>query len=480
VRFRRSFAYLASLSSLLAGSSVAVAAEGTEIASAMDEDDPFDIFIGVDYEFTAKRAAIKREFAGPEDGMADGPMPIVKDLLYFEDKHVITPHVQIGLFHDLEINIALPITVNDSRHYEFDQREDPCVFTGDDANCTNEGNSRTFTDGLLPNAGGMLGYDAGDPTTNFSPGSTTVFKGVDRAGLDQVHLGLAWAPMNQERDDTKPTWVIGGEFRLSIGEPMRFDKLNPSREDGAGRGYSEFRAYTSLSKRTPWAEPFVTFFWQSPLPMDGDEPGDADSSGFWNVGFGQDAVYPQQQAGTTFGFNGIPWQNPRQNQYLAIEVRANATAHFEGRGYSEMWEIFAYGGDVTTEPSAPLGVDLDPTSAADALIEHPGVTTIENYLTFGGRLGLRGQMGDNAKFNASFAIDYDQSHRISWTDAGKELPGCSATRTTGCEEMNDDVVTPGTKEVNPLFNRLIDLPGRRYLVDESVSYVFMISGTLMF
>ena len=173
-------------------------------------------------------------------------------------------------------------------------------------------------------------------------------------------------------------------------------------------------------------------------------------------------VFPQP-----YGFNGIPWQNPRQNQYLAIEVRANATAHFEGRGYSEMWEIFAYGGDVTTDPAAPLAVDLDPTSASDAPVAHPGVTSIENYLTFGGRLGLRGQMGDNAKFNASFAIDYDQSHRISWTDAGKDLD-------------DNKQVDPDSKEVNPLFQREIDLPGRRYLVDESVTYALMLSGTIMF
>src|SRR5690349_21516839 len=106
---------------------------------------------------------------------------------------------------------------------------------------------------------------------------------------------------------------------------MKFDRLNPSLEDSVGRGFNEVRLSTSLSKRTPWAEPFVTFWWQAPLPTDGSAPpttadGKADSQ-FWDVGFGQDSVLPQQSAGTTFGFNGIPWQNPRQKQYLMIEVR---------------------------------------------------------------------------------------------------------------------------------------------------------------
>jgi hypothetical protein len=469
-------------------STPADAAEGTELASAMDEGDPFDLFISVDYAYEAKRAAIKREYAGLSGSTADGAMPIAKDLLYTQDRHIVTPKLQIGLFHDLEINIALPIVVSDTRHYDFDQRDKPCDFSGDDATCIDETNSSTFRDGLLPSGGGQLGYDAGDPTTNFSPGSKRVFNGVTRSGIDQLHLGLAWAPLNQERDDTKPTWVVGTEFRIAVGKPMRFDRLNPGAEDSVGRGFSELRLYTALSKRTPWAEPFVTFWYQAPLMGNGSAPpttpgGKADTQ-FWNVGFGQDSALPQQSAGTTFGFNGIPWQNPKQKQFLEIEVRGKAEAHFEGRGYSEMWEIFALGGDATiVEPggasTAPLRIDRDPTDPDDLPISHPGVTTIENYLTFGGKLGLRGQMGDRAKFNASFELDYDQAHRISWTDAGKELPSCT-TGASACETPNDNVVTPGTKEVNPLFSRVIDLPGRRYLVDESVTYVFMLSGTLMF
>jgi hypothetical protein len=457
----------------------AYAAEGTELASAMDEDDPFDLFITVDYTYEAKRAAIKREYAGLPGSTADGAMPIVKDLLYFEDRHTITPRVQVGLFHDLEIHAALPIVINDSRHYDFDQRETNCDFTGDDANCINETNSSTFRDGLLGVSGGHQGYDAGDPATNFAVGGKRVFNGVDRSGLDQVFLGVGWAPLNQERDDTKPTWAVDAEFRLAVGAPMRFDRNNPTSEASVGRGLNEIRLSTSISKRTTWAEPFASFYWQAPLSSSGSTPpstpgGKADTQ-FWNVGFGQDSPAAQQIAGTTFGFNGIPWQNPKQKQFLMIEVRGNVAAHFEGRGYSEMWEIFALGGDATREDDAPLRLDIDPTSVADAPISHPGVTTIENYLSFGGRLGLRGQMGDRAKFNASFELDYDQAHRISWTDAGKDL-GCGPN----CQGADDHVVTPGTKEVNPLFSRAIDLPGRRYLVDESVTYALMLSGTLMF
>jgi hypothetical protein len=457
-----SFAWFSSLPT-------AVAAEGTELASAMDEDDPFDLFVSVEYAYAAKRAAIKREFAGDQFGEPGGPMPVVKDFLFTHDRHTVTPRLQIGLFHDLELSLALPIIISDSRHYDFDQRDTPCDFDGDDATCINETNSPTFRDGILTADMNQLGYDAKDPTVNFAPGSERAFTAVDRSGLDQIHLGVAWAPLSQERDDTKPTWVIGSELRIDIGEPMRFDRLNPTLEDSVGRGYSEVVLRTSVSKRMPWAEPFMELWWQAPLDGPVDAPTRANQtvdSQFWDIGGGQDNTSPQQHAGVKFGFNGIPWQNRAEKQYLAIEVRGSTTAHFQGRGYSEMWEVFAYGGD-PGRADAPLLVDYAPGDADNELIGHPGVTTIENYLSFGGRLGIRGQMGERAKFNASFNLDYDQSHRISWDDAGSD-------------DNENGQVDPGTNEVNPLFNQLINLPGRRYLVDESVTYSFIIAGTLMF
>lgn len=453
----------------------ALGAEGTEIASALDEGDPFDLYFGVSYAFEAKRAAIKREYAGPEFGSPDGPMPIVKDLVFRQDRHVLTPRLEVGIFHDTQLSVALPIVLHDSREWSFDQRAEPCMF-GMNATCINRDNSSTIQDGILP----RTGFDADDPSTGFADGAL-IFRGVDRAGLDQIHLGLAWAPMNQEKDETKPTWVLGFEFRLSIGKIMRFDAVAPGREDGVSRGVHEFRAYTSLSKRTRWAEPFVTFWWQAPFALRGTTPEDRDGSLFWDVGFGQENIWPQQHAGTTFGFEAIPWEDRRAKQRLSIVFRGRLDAHFEGRGYSEMWEPFAYAGDAANNPTGPLVGDRDPTPNTDAPMSHPGVTDIENYLTWGGLVGVRAFLGENAHFSASFELTHDQKHRISWTDAGRELPGCSATlQPPNCEQPNDDVITPNTREVNPLYKQVIDVVGRRYLVDDSTTYTLWVTGTIRF
>ena len=44
----------------------------------------------------------------------------------------------------------------------------------------------------------------------------------------------------------------------------------------------------------------------------------------------------------------------------------------------------------------------------------------------------------------------------------------------------DDMVTPGTNEVNPLHKQIIDVVGRRYLIDESTTITVLFSGTLLF
>ena len=462
------------------------AVEGTEIASSFDEGNPFDLFLGVSYGFMAKRAAIKREMSGAViDTTPPGAVPVVRDLVFSEDRHVLTPHAELGIFHDLSLSFALPITLGLSRSYEFDQRASPCIFpgSGEDPTCINKTNSSTLIDKILPDgtAGAPLGYDAGDPTTGFPLDSTTVFKSVGRSGLDTVNLGISWAPMNQDRDDTKPTWVLTAEFRLSVGKIMRFNRLDPETETGVSRGVHEFYAETVVSKRTRWAEPFVYFWWQAPLGVRGNRANDPNGSLYWDVGFGQRTAKPQQHAGTLFGFEAIVYNKPESDERVNLEVSGRIDAHFNGVGYSEIWEVLALGGDIENNPNAPLAIDLDPTRTDDTKVNHPGTSVIENYLSFGARVGVNAHVGRYARFGATFELGRDQTHALTYDDAGRELPGCG-TEPMGqeCETPDDPVVSANTKEVNPLHKQLVDVAGRRYLIDEMTTFTVLVNGMLVF
>ena len=464
----------------------AAAVEWTEIASSFDEGDEFDLFMGINYHFEARRGAIKRELSGaPNTGSANGATPVVKDLQFMEDRHTVTPWAKLGVFHDVQLGFSMPIIISLSRSLDFDQTADPCIFPNPQtaATCINRTNSSTIIDRLLPDgSSGGLGYDADDPDTGFGMDSKTVFRSVGRKGLDQVNFSLSWAPMNQARDDTKPTWVLEAEVRVSVGKIMKFNRTDPGSEDGVSRGVHELRLSTAVSKRTRWAEPYVQFWWMGPIGVRGEKPADADGSLYWDVGFGQRNNRVQSQAGTQFGFEAIVFDKKKSQERFTLEFTGILQAHFNGKGYSEMWEPFAFAGDARNNPSGPLVVDPDPTSGTDMPISHPGVTMIENYMTFGGRFGLHAQLGEHVQLGASFELGRDQTHAISYTDAGIDLPTCGSGQsgTMPCETAEDLLVTDGTVEVDPLHKQIIDIPGRRYLVDGITSYGVMIQGVILF
>lgn len=443
-----------------------------EVASAADPGDPFDLNVTVDYEFYVHQAAVRREFAGFPGADPDGPLPLVKDLLYSSTRHEIVPKLEIGVFTDIAVYAALPIVVHESRRLELDQDESNCVFPGGGGTptCIDRTNSTTIQDGLLPDTG----FDAKDPGGGFTdPNDPLIFRGVDRSGLDQIHLGLVWAPMNQRRDDTKPTWKIGGEIRLAIGNEMTLDRANPGSESGVGSGVHEVKLYTSLARRIKWAIPYFEVWWRAPI-------GETKESQFRDPPqglFGAERVSPQQHAGTRFGFEAVAWQGENDQQRVGIDASAIFTAHFEGRAYSEMWEVFAFAGDATEQ--GPLVLEADPTMNGP-LFSHPGVSNVENYLVASGRFGIQASLGPKVQFGTHFTYNWNQSHLITFADAGKDLDTCSGGQTAGCEIDNNDVVNPGTIEVNPLHAPDIDTAGRRYRVDESRTYQLSVEATVLF
>src|SRR5688572_12407651 len=194
----------------------------SEVASAFDPEDGFDLHLTLDYRLDIRRSAIMREDVGrPGTGPVDG-LPVVNDLIFAGSKHTIVPRLELGLFRDVSFSAAMPYVLAQQGTLELDQRDTPCDFDGPNATCVNRTTSSTFVDGILPGTGfdgqnGGAGFDADDPT---------VFRSPTRKGVDQVHLGITWAPMNQERDDTKPTWKLGVEGRFPVGKIATIEASN--------------------------------------------------------------------------------------------------------------------------------------------------------------------------------------------------------------------------------------------------------------
>jgi hypothetical protein len=456
----------AGASALVGSASVALASPHSEVASAFDAEDRFDLHLTLEYGLELHRAGIRREQSGLPGTQPTDPVPVAKDLYFEGARHLIVPRLALGLFTDVSFTAALPVVISDGRSVLLDQRNAPCVFPGgtQPATCIDRTNSTTIADGLLP----ANGYDAENPGGPGFAAGATLFRGPARAGLDQVHVGLVWAPMNQDRDDTKPTWKIGAEGRLALGAPMRLNVLNPDSETSVGRGLHEVYAWTSFARRLRYAEPFIKVWWVAPVLETGD-------SAFRPLGFGEERSAAQQRGGVDFGVEIPVWGQPERR--VAANLGARIEGNFEGRAYTEMWEVFQYAG--TPGGGGPLILDANPEQDGRQDLGHPGVTTVENHLRMGGDLGVRAELG-KLQIGLSFALVYTQPHLISFSDAGQDLPTCGPDVSGPCEADDNVLVNSGTSEVNPGYVPLIDLVGQRFRVDEVFDYTLGIEARMLF
>jgi hypothetical protein len=280
--------------------------------------------------------------------------------------------------------------------------------------------------------------------------------------------------MNQERDPSKPTWKIGAQLKLPVGTIKDFNRFDPSQSTGVSEGVTEIHLWTSMAKRIGRAVPHFEFWWEAPVAVKDGAPLDN-----LDQPFGATSTSPQQEAGTRFGVEATLWEKPEDDLRVGIDGSATLRAYFEGRGYSDMWEIFQYAG-VATESDAPLVLDAEPTVSGVQALSHPGVTNLENYMTFNTQLNITADIGERVRFGAGLGMFFEQDHAITYADAGTDLPTCSGSVTSNCETDDNNLVDAGTVEVNPLHSNVIDQVGHRYRVEEATNFLVNINARFLF
>lgn len=430
--------------------SIAPGGQDPDVEGAGYAQKSVDFNMELDYAFELDSSSLVRERIGPGTDPL-GAIPTIRDLAFNQSRHIITPRAELGVFRNTFITVALPIIISQQRE----------LHLGDGVD---RAGSSAVTDGLLP----ATGFDANDPGTP-TPGDL-MFRGPTRSGIDQVHLGLGFGLMSQAKDDTKPTWKLGADFGLAIGKVMRFDPTEPTANTAVGRGVHELKLYTSFARKLGWAEPWVELFWLTPLAA-------TSSSLFTDPGFGATNVAHSQLGGIQMGIELYVFDDKADQNRVSVDFGTKAVAHFEGREYTEMWEVFAFAGE--SRSMGPLILDADPTRTDVQAVSHPGITNIENYLETSGKLAIRAQIGPHVRFAIGAELVWKTDHLITFADAGVDLPTCDGSGGT-CESDENDLVNPGTEEVNPLHVPAIDLVGHRYRSENNFGVVLGLQGQVLF
>jgi hypothetical protein len=447
---------------VVAAAVTARGAELTDVASSFDSETVFDFRFRFRYDHTEKRAQIKRELEGVTPDQAS--IGRYKDLLFEEHRDTLTLRTEVGLYHDLMLFLELPIIYSDESTYSFDTSAGSgCTYPPvSDPTCVNGSNSSSVVDGIIP-AGG---FDA-QRNGAAAPAGGPLFRGVARGAhggsggdaFDTLNVGLKWAPLNQRRDPTKPTWVIGVESQFSIGTVKSLDRARPNANHGVSDGLHRLIFSTAVSRRLGPIDPYLGLWYLLPIPRD--------DSLFKDYGPSEQNKNPQQHGGASFGFEAIAYERPRESYRVALDFRGRLEGHFAGRGYSEAWELFA--SSPALQCDTAYNRSCDPTVASrNAYQGQPftGITAIDSYATLGADLAVNGQIGRYARVRAGFEYSHDQSHLITGDDIG--TPATPNGRVTAPDEFN------------PAFRPIVDLPGRRYLVDNVSVYNAYLWAQVMF
>ena len=247
------------------------AARITDVADAMDEDDPFDANIELQYDLRQHTAVITRENYQTD---SDANPPIerimrVKELAYEGTTHEIMPRLEIGLFRDLGLFLKIPIIMGWTQRTKFADGTDASNSTlAQDKNNDNP----VLVDGW-PSQNFGYPKDLGYNDWRFDP-ATGAFSS-ERAGPNNPTFGLRWSPTNNERQPSSVTTTIelsytalfpfmdpeeqetstGGIGNVANGAHVVNFSVAMSKRFGAIDPYLQYRGpiASSSAARFPWA-----------------------------------------------------------------------------------------------------------------------------------------------------------------------------------------------------------------------------------
>jgi hypothetical protein len=424
------------LLALATAAPAAHAAEVTRIASSMEDNKPFGMYLDLTFEHTQERGKITR------DHNQGGALVPVSELRYTGTDSRLKIDAHIGLWKDLEFHYGLPIVFAQDESWGY-------------AGQTDATNS-TITNNCLNAAGFPL--DPACPTTGA--GAQAMFpipNSTERGGLGDMEFGIAYAFFNQAKDDTKPTWILGFDYQAPTAEKRDPHVLTEGDVRAAadtergkiGDRVHRYTIYTTFSRdMAGLIEPYFHIGYTIPVRGGGwysncDHP-DASNMGHpENCGTGpwtraETGIQEPQTAKLYFGAEAVPFHDASKNSKVTVDLRAIGNYIGGGRYYNELSGMFLK------------------------------LMSSDDYFQLGGRLGVTAQAADFISFKLAGSLLYNTDHSISAEPMGQDL------NKDGKVDPND------TPELNPNFDFRSDLSTRNFRMTENTVFTVDLSVSFNF
>jgi hypothetical protein len=414
----------------------------TDVADAMDGEDPFDMNVSVGYSRRVERATITREIGGGTTDIAD----------YEREVQRLNLGMELGLFRDISLSIRVPFVLSDERRLgTADGRTRSDI---DRDLCHVDSSAGTLADCDVPTTLGDDSFLFRVPTN-----STT------RSGIEYIAAGLNLGLMNQARDPHLATWVLSVEGRFGVGDAMApCVETSSGRVCGQGASSTGMNAETAglriesrASRRFRYFEPYGVLGFQIDWPTkDGAFTPTGDLSGFTNT-------LPPRQGEVRAGVYIIPWENRESWQRFALDFQFIARYVSEGHTRSPLFDALGASSSPYLTSTNLEGVPDEGNSRILREVPFMGLTDVQPHARIGGRFGLDILAARYVRFEFFAAVFFDTPHFITYADA------CNPNETpTDASDPRAGTCVRGI--INPHHRAALDLPGQRFRLEESLVY----------
>ncbi len=399
------------------------AAAITDVPDAAEDGNPIDVHLELKFDFVRSTALITRENTQPppDDATCAPRTADVKELQWERQRFRLKPQLQVGVFHDLALFVEWPIVLWDAQTTRFAEDTD----AGNSTLVRDAAPAPTPTvDGWPETAGAgndkpeIQGGKYGFPNNGYN---NWRFDGQGkwsgyRQGLDNPQFGIRWSPLNNERDETKPTITLQADYTAPF-----FGFMNPTTDEledtgtpgNVADGLHKFHFSIASSKRFLILDPYFVVDYTIPFTGGKDEH---------LLGH-----FPRQTGGFVAGLEIVPYEDKKLDQKFAIELNGSARYFSEGRDYSEISDLFRE------------------------------QTYTDQFVRIGGEAGLRFKAFHLFFINVAGQFAYDTEHFLTIEDFGKDG-----------DDGNDEIDLDNAGERNAFYNPAIDTVGRRLRIEQSV------------
>ncbi|MBI5549368.1 MAG: hypothetical protein HY901_36240 [Deltaproteobacteria bacterium] len=428
------------------------AAELTRVASSFDKENPFDLDFSVGFERVQRRGKITRE------RHQDGHIADVLELRYTSITQSMPMRLAIGLFHDLEVHAGASYVFNVDQNWRY-----PAELKDDGTRAVTSANS-TIQNNCVSPEGAVLSPNCLNGSSN---GAQPIFAVPDeggvgsyRSGLSDVYVGLSWAALSDERDESKPKWVLSFDYTAPAAQVRKPWQTTSQADRGAiGDGAHRFTFATALSKRLGAIDPYVKFSYtlgvpsgnalsncEIPTAQRGAALGYDENCGVGPWTQSEVGLKPPHVAGFTFGAEFFPYDNPARQQRVGIDLQLGALYITEGRTANEL------------------------SDAVGKLLYN------EEYLTLGGSFGVYARAAQYVQLRLNTSLYTDTEHFLTDEPVGKDLDGaCRGDASSRCGDLDNQA-----SEINPSFDFRYDMPGRRFRISEVTVFSIMAHAVVNF